>query len=288
MKQVQKSNKPKFIFAPKKELGQNFLFSEKYLQEIAASTNSQAENVIIEIGSGYGTLTSQLAKLPCQKVISLEKDPQLFACLQVQADSRINFLNQDVLEVDWKKLVQPYSKQPIIITGNLPYYLANDLIITLLFQKELFSNFTFLVQKEVGEKWTASPKINSDKYSATSVFINFLANSEFLFVVPKEAFQPAPKVDGAVVRLILKKNCPLSNEELKKFLQFLKNCFRFRRKTLLNNLFSFSGNKKDKWIEYFESKNYSLKIRPQNLSCQEYYQLFIHQKSENVNNISTS
>jgi 16S rRNA (adenine1518-N6/adenine1519-N6)-dimethyltransferase len=88
--------------------------------------------------------------------------------------------------------------------------------------------------------------------------------------VPRGAFTPSPLVDGALVSINPRQSINLSKENLASFLSFLKNCFRFRRKTLLNNLNSFAGNYKEDWEEYFLEKNYLEKIRPQNLTASEY------------------
>jgi 16S rRNA (adenine1518-N6/adenine1519-N6)-dimethyltransferase len=133
-----------------------------------------------------------------------------------------------------------------MIVGNLPYYLTNSLIVDLLFNYRLFKSFIFLVQKEVGQKWVSSPHKYSSKYSSLSVFINYLAETKIILEVPQRVFVPASSVDGVLTVINPYKNINVSKEQLASFLRFLKNCFRFRRKTLLNNLGSFAGNHKEK------------------------------------------
>ena len=122
----------------------------------------------------------------------------------------------------------------------------------------------------------SSPSQYSSKYSALSVFINYLAETKITLGVPREAFVPTPSVDGVLVAINPYKNINVSREKLISFLRFLKNCFRFRRKTLLNNLYNFTGNKRVKWQKYLEQKNYSPNIRPQNLTPNEYFSLFLN------------
>jgi len=88
----------------------------------------------------------------------------------------------------------------------------------------------------------ASPTKYSSKYSALSVFINYLTENKITLEVPQGVFTPSPSVDGAVVIIKTYENIDNSKEQLVAFLRFLKNCFRSRRKTLLNNLYSFAGN----------------------------------------------
>ena len=82
----------------------------------------------------------------------------------------------------------------------------------------------------------------SSQYSALSVFINYLAETKIVLEVPARVFIPSPSVDGALVLIDPYQNIDISKEQLTSFLRFLKNCFRYRRKTLLNNLNSFAGN----------------------------------------------
>jgi len=119
-----------------------------------------------------------------------------------------------------------------MVVGNLPYYLTNTLIINLLFNYHLFKSLVFLVQKEVGQKWVATPHHNPSQYSALSVFINYLSEIKLTLEVPARIFTPSPSVDGALIVINPIKNTDLTKEKLNSFLRFLKNCFRFRRKTL--------------------------------------------------------
>jgi len=267
----------KNLFLPKKKLGQNFLFQLNYLQKIVACCRPiNSQTVIIEIGSGYGNLTNLLAITNCQKIISCEKDKQLFEWLvkNNKNKKKIIFLHQDALLINWPNFCAKYKNNPILVVGNLPYYIANSLIVNLLINYSLFKSLIFLVQKEVACRWVASPSKHSNKYSALSVFINYLAETELPFTIPASSFTPSPNVEGALVVIKIRSNINLSPKELQNFLRLLKNCFRFRRKTLWNNLNGFAGDKQEKWQKYFAKKNYSRNVRPQNLTPNEYFSLF--------------
>ena len=217
-----------------------------------------------------------LAKTDGQKVIGIEKDPKLFQWLaENNKNDKIVYLHQDALQINWPEFCSQYKDNSLIIVGNLPYCITNSLIVNLLFHHHLFKSLIFLVQKEVGQKWASSPTKHSSKYSALSVFINYLAEVKIVLEVPRGAFIPSPSVDGALVVINPYQDVNLSKEQLTSFLRFLKNCFRFRRKTLLNNLGSFAGNWEKEWKKYFLGKGYSDKIRPQNLTPSEYFQLFL-------------
>lgn len=132
-----------------------------------------------------------------------------------------------------------------MVVGNLPYYLANSLIVDLLLCGSLFKALILLAQKEVVQKWVASPLKYTYHYSALSVFINYLARAEITLIVPARYFIPTPPVDGALVK-IEPYSLNLNSEILAAFLSFIKQCFHFRRKTLLNNLNSFQNFEKNK------------------------------------------
>ena len=150
---MKKNASPKILFPPNKELGQNFLFDKNYLQKIVASCPIADNTVIIEIGSGYGSLTNSLAKTNCQKVVSIEKDPKLFRWLEENnKNDKIIYLRQDALQINWPEFCSQYKDSSLIIVGNLPYYITNSLIVDLLFHYQLFNYLVFLVQKEVGQK----------------------------------------------------------------------------------------------------------------------------------------
>ncbi|MCE8159205.1 MAG: ribosomal RNA small subunit methyltransferase A [Candidatus Moeniiplasma glomeromycotorum] len=283
---MKKITSAKIIYPPQKKLGQNFLFKESYLQKIIAAFPLDPNTIIIEIGSGYGSLTNLLAQTNCQKVISLEKDPQLFQWLTEKntpskynsKENKVLFLHQDVLKVDWLTFGQEWKNNSLVVVGNLPYYLANSLIVELLLNFSLFKALVLLVQKEVAQKWVASPLKYNHHYSALSVFINYLAHTEITLLVPAGAFVPVPSVDGALVK-IKPYSFNLTSTKLTAFLTFLKKCFHFRRKTLLNNLNSFPSSEKREWTQYFQQKNYSLWLRPQNLTPEEYWDLFLFSKN---------
>lgn len=271
------NNSIKLAFKPQRSLGQNFLSSQEYLNKIVDACSINKNSRIIEIGPGYGTLTRLLIKKSSEHIISIEKDENLFNWLNINLtdSSNVDFILGDALEIDWEKLIKdkfPSEENEIIVVGNLPYNISNRLISNLLDKGHLFKKLVFLVQKEVGQRWVASPLKYKNKYSNLSVFINYFCDTSLNFEIPKKLFKPVPEVDGALISLNLKPRIPSDLEE-KKFFLFVKNCFRFRRKTLFNNLKSFWGNE-DKINNAFEKLSYNEKIRSQDLFLQDFFSLF--------------
>jgi len=264
----------KIIFSPKKELGQNFIFNDYYLNEITKKIPINEKTIIIEIGSGYGNLTKFLSNTKCKKIISIEKDKKIFQWLKKNIkDKKIIFLNNDALKINWEKLCISYINFSLIIVGNLPYNIANSLLIKLLIYKNFFSIFVFLVQKELAEKWTSGPKKNNSKYSALSVFINCFSEIKKVLNIPKNIFIPKPKVDGTLL-IIKKKDHKFDEKKKIFFLNFVKKCFFFRRKNILKNLSS------EKWKKFFLERKYSFLLRPQEMDKEFYLEIF---EFDNIN-----
>lgn len=215
-----------------------------------------------------------------QQIISLEKDNQLFNWLQTNWVSdnkpKVLFLNKDALNIDWEAFCQEHVKDKSVsltVVGNLPYNIANSLICELLVKHKLFTNFLFLVQKEVAQRWVANSKSYKKEYSALSVYINLLTTAEIKLEIPTTAFNPSPLVNGALVLLKIKTELTIEEERLAKFLRFVQNCFHYRRKTLYNNLISFV-NKKEQCLKLLLTLGYEKNIRPQELAVDDYLQLY--------------
>jgi len=262
----------KLIAKPNKKLGQNFLFDKNYLKKISDYIKTENDSVLVEIGSGYGSLTNILSGKRVKKILSIEKDFNLYNNLVLNnKETKIEYIFGDALKIDWDLFVKKYGIINYII-GNLPYHIANSLIVDLLLKYKNFKCFYFLIQKEVAQKWNASVYNHQAKYSALSIFINYLCKTSLLMTVPKEIFVPAPFVDGSLIKIEIKESVYLEEIELKDFLSFLKKCFSARRKKLLKNLMKYFPLKK--WGTFFIEQNLPENIRPQNISPEQYFELF--------------
>lgn len=270
-------------FKPKKKLGQNFIFNQNYLKKILSLCLIDENSLVIEIGSGYGNFTKLLLETNCQKVISIEKDENLFLWLKKNIkNKKLSFIKKDVLKINWETIYQEEKRKKINLVGNLPFYLSSKLIVDILLNNELFNSVSFLIQEEVAKKWMSLPG-NSHR-SPVSVLINLLGIINSPMKVPKNVFFPIPSVNGALVNISFSKKNSIIKEELKKFNNFLKLCFCHPRKTLFNNLLLFSGWYKKEWTDFFLNKSYDLKIRPSILTHNEFLELFYFWKSFNKKN----
>ena len=210
----------------KKKFGQNFIIDSNTVDKIAKIACD--ENLkTIEIGPGLGSLTEMLLKYS-KSVDAYEIDRDMFERLVSNVDDeRLNVYLEDFLETDLSK----YDEK-VNVCGNLPYYVTTPILFKL-FESELDINrITVMVQKEVGDRLTA--ETGSEEYSALSVEVQYLFKMKMEMNISRNVFYPVPNVDSAVISFtpIRERN----REYEKGFFEFVKNCFRMRRKTLYNNL----------------------------------------------------
>ena len=225
----------------RKRFGQNFLTDEAVIARIVSAIAPKDDDRLIEIGPGLGALTCQLIQpLTHLTVVELDRDiiPKLKERCSKQKTaqnqsslSKLTILEQDALTLDLAPLA---TEGPLRIAGNLPYNIATPLIFHLLEQSKYIADMTFMLQKEVVDRLAAHPG-NRD-YGRLSLMVQAVAEVESLFVVPPTAFNPPPKVDSAIVRLVPRAH-PLVPDDLKPlFGELVSLAFAHRRKTLQNNL----------------------------------------------------
>lgn len=215
----------------KKSLGQNFLMHARIAERIALVAGLGKDTVVFEIGPGTGMLTKELLKLS-GKVIALEADHELFNTLQSDfaseiAEGRLELMSGDIRTFDISTLPKGYA-----LVANIPYYLTGEIFRMFLEAKTQPSTMTLLVQKEVAERIA-----RSKKESILSLSVKAYGTPKLEFTVPCGAFNPAPKVDSAVltIRDISRKNFASKQKE-EKFFAFLHAGFAHKRKFVRKNL----------------------------------------------------
>ena len=259
---------------PIKKLGQNFLQDKTFLKRIVGLALKQTP--VIEIGGGKGELTSFLAKE--NKVLVIEKDKRYKNFLRVVPNTSV--LIADIRDVDLDKEIVKHKWKKFQVFGNLPFYLEKPIIQKILALKSKPQKAVFLINKEVAEKF-------AEKKSIFSLSVEFCAQAKVLFFVPKEAFWPQPKVDGAVIELSnFSYPLPfgLKRDKIKKdFLRLIKHGFSRPRKKLINNLVA--GLRKEKSVlqKKFKSAKIDLNIRAEDLSLEEWLRLFFNLKDAELN-----
>lgn len=224
----------KYDLHAKKGFGQNFLVDPKIVERCAEEAH--CENAVLEIGPGIGSLTEQLA-LHSKHVTAFEVDEAL---IPVLADTLFPYDNVEIILEDFltcdlrakvDELEQKYGS--VSVCANLPYYITTPVLFRLFEEAPDIPYITVMVQKEVGDRFAAA--VNTKEYSALSVEAQYLYNVKKLFTVPGRSFNPSPNVDSVIIQFERK---PIEErpEETKAFFDFVKMCFKQRRKTIYNNL----------------------------------------------------
>jgi len=254
----------------KKSLGQNFLKDDAVLQRIIESANLSKNDVVIEIGPGHGVLTELLAR-KCKKVIAIELDDRLIEMLRnkLRNKENVEIIHNDILKINLPKLVTDYELlvTDYKIVANIPYYITAPIIRLLLETKIPPSEMILMVQKEVAERICAK----AGEMSILAVSVQYYAQPEYLFTVPKTAFDPMPKVDSAVIRIATSNQQPvISKKNNKDFFRVVRMGFSAKRKTLVNNLANGLQMDKKKVEEKLIAFGFSKNTRAQELGVEDW------------------
>lgn len=228
----------------KKSFGQNFIVEPGVVEKIARAACGNGEGVVIEIGPGIGALTQFLCQY-AKKVIAYEIDPRFIPVLNEEIGSgHLEVINQDFLEVDVNALLAPYAKEhiPVRFASNLPYYITTPILFKLFEAAEPIAAITVMMQREVADRFMAP--VGSKEYNALSVITQYRCSIRRIMDVNRNVFWPSPNVGSTVLQFTFKKEGRLKDAESEKqFIDMVKACFVQRRKTLLNNLTQWTGDK---------------------------------------------
>lgn len=262
----------------KKYFGQNFLKDKHILSKIIQAIPNDVNN-IVEIGAGLGDLTTELLKI--SKVKSYEIDLSLYGLLKDKfykeiQDGKFELEFEDVLKV-WER--KNLSEGSHFLVANLPYYIATRIVLNAI-DDELCAGMIVMVQKEVAEKFCANS--NQKEFGPLAILANLQGDCELLFDVAPQCFEPAPKVNSSVMRLVKSINLNTffkDSLEYREFQNFLKVAFAQSRKTFFKNLSSkFS---KDLIEEFFSNNNLEKNIRAHQLNNALFIKIFKFMKAEN-------
>lgn len=211
---------------PRKRFAQNFLLDDKIVDRIIATIAPKKDDNLLEIGPGQGAITLPLlAKVNQLNVIEIDRD--LIALLQSFNKSNLLIHQGDALKFDLTTL-----PMPLRVIGNLPYNISSPILFYWLENRAYVQDLTFMLQKELAQRLVAN--YGSKTYGRLSVMMQAFFEVDLIFTVSPESFNPAPKVNSAVVYLKPLKN-PLA-ERLNAFEKIVKIAFSQRRKTLKNAL----------------------------------------------------
>lgn len=226
----------KYNFVFQKKFGQNFLIDTHVLDRIIQAAQIEADDCVLEIGPGIGTMTQYLA-CAARRVIAVEIDRALIPILEDTLDGyeNVRIINEDVLKVDIAKLAEEENKgRPIKVVANLPYYITTPIIMGLFENHVPIKSVTVMVQKEVADRMQTGP--GSKDYGALSLAVQYYSRPYIVANVPPNCFMPRPKVGSAVIRLDRHERPPVQVRDEKLMFRIIHASFNQRRKTLANGL----------------------------------------------------
>lgn len=267
----------KYGIHARKKYGQNFLIDGGVVDRIVKASGAGAEDCVLEIGPGIGTMT-QVLSLAAGSVVAVEIDESLQPVLAETLDGcpNVKVLYQDILKTDLAGLAAEYNGgRPLKCVANLPYYITTPILLQLLEQHTCFSSITIMVQKEVAERITATEQDKA--YGALSLAVRYYSIPEVCFIVPPHCFLPRPSVESAVLRLAIRQEAPVQTEE-KLMFALIRAAFNQRRKTLANALshgFAFEGSSvtREQITDILTAMGLPEDIRGEKLSLEAYGEL---------------
>ncbi|HLC99389.1 MAG TPA: 16S rRNA (adenine(1518)-N(6)/adenine(1519)-N(6))-dimethyltransferase RsmA [Patescibacteria group bacterium] len=255
---------------PSRKHGQNFLVDQAVLDAMVEAAKLKPDDVILEIGPGFGTLTVELARR-VRRVIAVEQDRILVKALtdllQKEQINNVEIFEGNVLRIKNQELrIKNYR-----VVANLPYQITSRFLRVFLEQAEVKPvDMTLMVQKEVAERITALP----GNMSLLAVSVQFFGTPEIVRLVSSSSFWPEPDVDSAVLRIALRNAEELQSlAEVNYFFKIVRNGFLHRRQKLINNLSSIFHIDKEDVRKAIESIGLEENTRAQELSVDQWVKL---------------
>ncbi len=265
----------KYKFTTQKKYGQNFLIDTNVLDKIIRAADVTAEDCVLEIGPGIGTMTQYLAER-ARKVTAVEIDRNLIPILEetLAAYENVTLIHQDILKMDVKRYVEEWGEgRPVKVVANLPYYITTPIIMGLFEEHVPLKSITVMVQKEVATRMHAGP--GTKDYGALSLAVQYYSKPEIVANVPPNCFLPRPQVGSAVVRLTGYEIPPVQAADEKKMFGLIRAAFNQRRKTLANSLGNAAGLSigKEDVERALEQMGVGTAIRGEALTLEQYARL---------------
>lgn len=244
---------------PRKRFGQHFLSDHGIIDAIVRAIDPRPGQVMVEIGPGLAALTQPLVER-LGRLIVIELDRDLAA--RLRAHAQLEVVESDVLKVDFAQLAQTQSATKLRVVGNLPYNISTPILFHLLDFVGVVEDQHFMLQKEVIDRMVAAP--STSDYGRLSVMLQWRYAMENVLFVPPESFDPPPRVDSAVVRMVPRPDpAPV---DVKRLSEIVQVAFSQRRKLLRHTL--------GRWLEEKGlAGNFDLQRRAEEVPVAEYLAL---------------
>lgn len=257
----------------KKKFGQNFLKDNNIVKKIVNICDITDNDLVIEVGPGGAILTKELANV-AKEVLAYEIDNDLKEELEIKLKnySNVEVLYQDFLESNIKEDIKDKEYSNLFFVSNVPYYITTPIIIKLMDSGINFKKICLMVQKEVADRLSANP--GTRDYGSITVLLKSFYNIKKEFFVSREEFVPKPNVDSEIISLEEKEDkLFIKNKEF--FINFVRDCFQYKRKNIKNNLKNYDLDIIRKILKEHE---YDLSVRAEQLDVS----IFIEMANELV------
>ncbi|MCX5750374.1 MAG: 16S rRNA (adenine(1518)-N(6)/adenine(1519)-N(6))-dimethyltransferase RsmA [Candidatus Saganbacteria bacterium] len=263
---------------PRKSLSQNFLINPEILTRLLNAGEVSEQDVVIEIGTGLGVLTNELAE-HSKAVITIETDKELSSISKtvLNKHKNIHFISDDFLKIDLSDLIQEYIDNGVIgesdnikVVSNVPYHITTPIIESLIYYNREnpvhpIILIVLTIQKEVAERMASAP--GSKVYGSLSVFVQYYNETYVHSLIGRLSFYPPPSVSSAILVLkpYLADQKPFVAKDEKLFEKLVRATFGNRRKQLRNTLAQFGEKVSEAGID--------LHRRPETLSVEEFIRI---------------
>ena len=221
---------------PKKQLGQHFLSDPSTAEMITKRSGIVPEDIVLEIGAGFGALTIPLART-AKKVYAVDTDSEVLEILKTElianSISNVVLIKKDILKVNIESLAEKAGRRLIVI-GNLPYNISSQILVQLIKSRSVVSRAIFMLQKELSRRITAKPCCRD--YGRLTVMLQYCADIKKIADIKAHQFFPKPKVDSEVLEINFKTAIKCLAKDEAFLFKVIKAAFGQRRKTLRNAL----------------------------------------------------
>ena len=256
-----------------KKFGQNFIINPSVCPRMVDYSGIDENSGVIEIGTGFGTLTRELSR-SAGKVVAIEIDTSLTELLkETLADcDNVKIIFDDVLNVDLKKLIEEeFAGMDVYVCANLPYYITSPIIMKLLEDELPVKAITVMVQKEAAQRLCALP--GSRDTGAISLAVQYYSTPSVCFSVSPGSFYPPPKVTSSVIRLDIGRKDTVAPRDPASMFRLIRAAFSQRRKTFSNSVSNTLGIDRAAIEDALCQLDLDTKIRPEKLTLEDFSHL---------------